>query len=78
MRPKMSTSHCRECGSEVCNHGNCPECRPCQHCYGGDRQNKYFPEDDEREESIRADVFREDETDLQYFERRCRELGIKK
>lgn len=41
------TSHCRECGSEMCNHGNCPECRPCQHCYGGDRQNKWFGEEDD-------------------------------
>lgn len=41
----MSTSHCRECGSEVCGHGNCPECNPCQHCFGGDRSNKFFEEE---------------------------------
>jgi hypothetical protein len=44
------TTHCGECGSELCNHGNCPECNPCRHCYGGDRQNKYFGEDDPRSE----------------------------
>lgn len=41
------TTHCRECGSQMCNHGNCPECNPCRHCYGGDRSNKYFGEDDD-------------------------------
>lgn len=43
------TSHCGECGSQLCNHGNCPECNPCRHCEGGDRSNKYFGEE-EREE----------------------------
>jgi len=42
------TTHCRECGSEVCDHGNCPECNPCRHCLGGDRSNKYFVEDEPR------------------------------
>ena len=51
----MSSYHCRECGSEVCGHGNCPECNPCKHCFGGDRQNKYFPEDDPEEERERPE-----------------------
>lgn len=40
------TSHCGECGSQICNHGACPECNPCRHCNGGDRTNKHFKEDD--------------------------------
>ncbi len=43
------TSHCRHCGSEICNHGNCPECHPCTHCNGGDRSNKAFEDDADRE-----------------------------
>ena len=27
---------------KLCNHGNCPECSPCQHCFGGDREDKFF------------------------------------
>ena len=38
------TEHCGTCGSEMCNHGNCPECCPCNHCSGGDIDNKYFGE----------------------------------
>jgi len=42
------TEHCRDCGSEICNHGVCPECdRPCRHCPGGDRNNKFFGYDEE-------------------------------
>lgn len=41
------TEHCRECGSRKCNHGNCPECYPCRHCYGGDREDKFFGYDEE-------------------------------
>lgn len=41
------TEHCSTCGSQLCGHGNCPECAPCQHCYGGDRQNKIFEYEDE-------------------------------
>ena len=40
------TVHCGECGSRLCNHGNCPECNPCKHCGGGDRTDKYFGEDE--------------------------------
>lgn len=40
------TTHCIECGSEKCSHGNCPECYPCHHCSGGDRNNKYYGEED--------------------------------
>jgi hypothetical protein len=36
------TEHCGQCGSRKCNHGNCPECRPCTHCDGGDRTDKFF------------------------------------
>lgn len=36
------TDHCGECGSQLCNHGNCPECNPCKHCDGGDRDNKFY------------------------------------
>ena len=36
------TTHCRECGSRLCNHHNCPECSPCTHCNGGDRTDKFF------------------------------------
>lgn len=36
------TTHCGECGSQMCNHGNCPECNPCRHCNGGDREDKFF------------------------------------
>ncbi len=42
------TEHCGECGSRKCNHGACPECNPCRHCNGGDRQDKFFGYDDER------------------------------
>lgn len=48
------TTHCGECGSEKCNHDNCPECNPCQHCNGGDRTNKFYGYDEpvnHREES---------------------------
>ena len=42
------TEHHGECGSRLCNHGNCLECSPCQHCDGGDdRHDKYFGEDEE-------------------------------
>ena len=40
------TTHCKDCGSRMCNHGNCPECRPCRHCDGGDRHDKYFRENE--------------------------------
>ena len=47
------TDHCKTCGSRLCNHGNCPECRPCPHadgrlgaCDGGDRADKYFGDED--------------------------------
>jgi hypothetical protein len=40
------TAHCSECGSRLCNHGNCPECNPCKHCDGGDRMDKQFDGDD--------------------------------
>ena len=40
------TEHCKGCGSQLCNHGNCPECSPCHHCTGGDRDNKYFGEEE--------------------------------
>jgi len=52
------TSHCGHCGSRMCNHGNCPECSPCQHCYGGDRSDKFFgyeEEDNTYEERKRFD-----------------------
>ncbi len=52
------TTHCVECGSEMCNHGNCPECNPCRHCYGGDRSNKYFGQDDPRSQKAGSDVDR--------------------
>lgn len=42
------TVHCHDCGSQLCNHGNCPRCRPCDHCDGGDKDNRYFGEDDSR------------------------------
>ncbi len=38
------SEHCNYCGSQICNHGNCPQCAPCQHCDGGDRNNKKFYE----------------------------------
>lgn len=44
------TEHCNECGSRLCNHGNCPECNPCKHCYGGDREDKYFDHDEGRDD----------------------------
>jgi len=40
------TEHCLECGSQLCNHGNCPSCCPCGHCDGGDRNNKFFGYDE--------------------------------
>lgn len=43
------TSHCRDCGSRICNHGACPECNPCRHCDGGDRHDKFFGDDADRE-----------------------------
>lgn len=43
------TEHCGECGSRKCNHGNCPQCNPCQHCNGGDRDDKFFGYDADRE-----------------------------
>jgi hypothetical protein len=43
----MSTTHCRYCGSQMCNHMNCPECSPCRHCDGGDRSNKFYGYDPE-------------------------------
>lgn len=49
------TEHCRECGSQICNHGNCPECNPCNHCYGGDRTDKYFGEQKEDSEGQTID-----------------------
>jgi len=36
------SEHCGNCGSRICNHGNCPECNPCRHCDGGDRGDKFF------------------------------------
>lgn len=49
------TSHCRECGSRLCNHGNCPECAPCKHCDGGDRSDKFFGYDEEHERELDRD-----------------------
>lgn len=44
----MSTTHCTECGSRMCNHGTCPECDPpCRHCDGGDPHDKFFGYDPE-------------------------------
>jgi len=43
------TEHCGECGSRKCNHGNCPECNPCRHCDGGDRSDKFFGYEADRE-----------------------------
>lgn len=40
----MATEHCGECGSQLCGHGCCPQCQNC--CGGGDRQNKYFGDDE--------------------------------
>ncbi len=45
------TTHCGECGSRMCNHGNCPECSPCQHCFGGDRSDKFFGYDEDENEA---------------------------
>lgn len=42
------SEHCGSCGSQVCGHGFCPECRPCRECDGGDRENKQFSDDDYR------------------------------
>jgi len=42
------SDHCGECGSRMCAHGNCPECNPCRHCDGGDRNDKFFGYDEER------------------------------
>lgn len=56
------TEHCGYCGSQLCNHGNCPECNPCRHCYGGDRENKFFgyiPEDDPVDRLPNRDRFEE-------------------
>lgn len=36
------TSHCSDCGSRVCGHDNCPQCNPCEHCNGGDREDKFY------------------------------------
>lgn len=58
------TEHCRECGSRICAHGNCPECRPCQHCSGGDRSDKYFPEEDRGADDRFTAEEREQEIDL--------------
>lgn len=44
------TQHCGSCGSQVCNHGHCPQCEPCQHCDGGDRDNKFFGYDEDGNE----------------------------
>lgn len=41
------TDHCSECGSRLCGHGNCPECSPCSHCYGGDRADKFYGYDED-------------------------------
>lgn len=51
------TWHCNLCGSQLCNHGNCPECGPCKHCYGGDREDKFFGYDDERDDAQRDTDF---------------------
>ncbi len=40
------TDHCGYCGSRLCNHGTCPECNPCRHCTGGDREDKFFGDED--------------------------------
>lgn len=50
------TVHCVECGSQKCNHGNCPECYPCRHCNGGDRSNKFFGYDDRGHEKTGSDI----------------------
>jgi hypothetical protein len=49
------TEHCGECGSRKCNHGNCPQCRPCTHCNGGDRTDKFFGYEDEDERRFDSD-----------------------
>lgn len=46
------TDHCAVCGSRLCNHGACPDpaCSQfytCEHCPGGDSDDKYFGEDEE-------------------------------
>jgi hypothetical protein len=41
------SEHCGECGSRLCNHGNCPGCRPCTHCGGGDREDKHYGNEEE-------------------------------
>ncbi len=55
-------THCRECGSQTCNHGNCPQCRPCQHCDGGDRSDKFFGYDRDGYEITRESDRYEDGT----------------
>jgi hypothetical protein len=41
------SEHCGYCGSQLCGHGQCPECNPCRECDGGDRGNKRFPDEDD-------------------------------
>ncbi len=43
------SSHCGYCGSRLCNHGACPECNPCRHCDGGEREDKFFGYEDNYE-----------------------------
>ncbi len=40
----MSTSYCKDCGSRICNHGNCSSCRPCAHCYYPAGEPRYLDE----------------------------------
>lgn len=49
------SEHCGECGSRLCNHGNCPGCRPCTHCGGGDREDKYFDDETSSDNDQYAD-----------------------
>jgi hypothetical protein len=47
------TEHCGECGAELCGHGHCPRCQLCEHCNGGDRDNKFFGYDEDGNENQR-------------------------
>jgi hypothetical protein len=46
------TEHCHHCGSRLCNHGNCPECNPCKHCNGGNREDKFFGYENETDQYL--------------------------
>jgi hypothetical protein len=45
------TEHCGVCGSRLCGHGACPDSTcamyyACEHCNGGDPDDKYFGDDE--------------------------------